>query len=84
MRSLGVSAISGKRSRSDNSILRAALREFREILGEQLSDQERLNWAIPPVRLGLSGRNSGKDHGNALRAFPGISLESTAGMRQTL
>ena len=25
-----------------------------------------------------------KDPGNALRAFPGISLESTAGMPQTL
>ena len=25
-----------------------------------------------------------KDPGNALRAFPGISLESTAGMAQTL
>ena len=40
------------------------------------------NWAIPPVRLGLSGRNSGKnrkDPGHALRAFPGITVESTAG-----
>ena len=40
-------------------------------------------WAIPPVRLGLSGGNSGKfrkDPGNALRAFPGISLESMAGI----
>ena len=27
-------------------------------------------------------KNSGKDPGNALRAFPGISLESTAGMPQ--
>ena len=41
-------------------------------------------WAIPPVRLALSGRNSGKDSGNALRAFPGIPVESTAGMPQAL
>ena len=41
------------------------------------------NWAIPPVRLGISGRNSGRipeRPGNALRAFPGIPLESTAGI----
>ena len=40
-----------------------------------------------PVRLGLSGGNPGKipeRPGNALRAFPGIPLESTAGMPQTL
>ena len=30
-------------------------------------------WATPPVRLGLSGRNSGISSGNALRAFPGNS-----------
>ena len=50
-------------------------------------DSKRQKWAIPPVRLGLSGRNSEKfrkDPGNALRAFPGIPLESTAGMPQTL
>ena len=44
-------------------------------------------WAIPPARLGLSGRNSGKfrkDPGNALRAFPGIPLASTAGIPQAL
>ena len=44
-------------------------------------------WATPPVRLGLSGRNSEKfrkDPGNTLRAFPGIPVESTAGMPQTL
>ena len=44
-------------------------------------------WAIHPVRLGLSGRNSRnfrKDPGNDLRAFPGIPLESTAGIPQAL
>ena len=48
-----------------------------------------LQWAIlPPVRLGLSGRNSGKklrkEPGNALRAFPGVPLENTAGISQAL
>ena len=32
------------------------------------------------LRLGLSGRHSRKDTGNALRAFPGIPLKSTAGI----
>ena len=44
-------------------------------------------WATPPVWLGLSGRNSGKflkDPGNALRAFPAIPLDSTAGIPQAL
>ena len=44
-------------------------------------------WGIPPVvRLPLSGRNSRKipekKTGNALRAFPGIPLKSTAGTPQ--
>ena len=46
-----------------------------------------LEWALPPVRLGRSGRNSEnfrKDPGNALRASPGIPLESTAGIPQAL
>ena len=40
-------------------------------------------WAIPPVRLGLSEdilEKFRKDPGNALRAFPGIPLGSTAGI----
>ena len=40
----------------------------------------------PPVRLGLSRKNSGKfqkDPRSALRAFPGIPLESLAGIPQT-
>ena len=41
------------------------------------SQLQRFEWATPPVRLGLSGRNSGKIPeilpGNALRAFPGSS-----------
>ena len=43
--------------------------------------------AMPPVLLGLSGRNSRiipERPGNTLRAFPGISLESTAGIPQAL
>ena len=44
-------------------------------------------WVIPPVRLGLSGRNCGKNPekkpGNPLRACPGSPLGSTAGMPQT-
>ena len=47
-----------------------------------------LAWATPPVRLRLPGGNSGKiperPPGNALRVFPGIPLESTAGIPQTL
>ena len=36
------------------------------------------------IQLGLSGGNFGrKDSGNALRAFPGISLEGMAGIPQT-
>ena len=45
------------------------------------------HWAIPPAWLGLSGENSEKflqDPGNALRAFPGIPVKSTAGIPQTL
>ena len=38
--------------------------------------------AIPPVRLGLFQKKFRKDPGNALRAFPGIPLESTAGIPQ--
>ena len=40
-------------------------------------------WAILPVQLGLPEKFR-KDPGNALRAFPGIPLESTAGIPQTL
>ena len=41
-------------------------------------------WAIPPVRLGLFGRNSGKiKPWKRSQMFPGIPLESTAGMPQT-
>ena len=42
---------------------------------------------IPPLRLGLSGELPGKfrkDPRNALRAFPGIPLKSTAGIPQAL
>ena len=44
-------------------------------------------WAIPPVQLGLFGRNSGKipeRPRNALGAVPGIPLKSTAGTPQAL
>ena len=66
--------------RSQLSAVHLTLQNRALIEGEQ-------KWATPPERLGLSGRNSGKfwkDPGKALRAFPGIPLESTAGMPQTL
>ena len=46
-----------------------------------------LNWATPPVRLGLSRRNSGKNPERPRKRSQSVSwnpLESTAGIAQTL
>ena len=57
-----------------------------EKLFESIGVRGRFDWAIPPLRLGLSGRHSGKipeRPRKCLRAFAEISLESTAGIPQT-